>query len=166
MALVIETGSGVPGANSYASVAEARAYATARGLSLPADDTAVERALVLACDKLETYAYKGDKADESNPLEWPRQNVYVGAATEPLDNDAIPDRLKTAQCQLAYDSTKVELQPTGTGREVIATKVDAIETRYAQRNSGSIRPELNKAEDILKPLLSTSGGFGLSVVRV
>lgn len=166
MPLVIEDGSGVAGANSYATVQEAKDYATARGLSLPAD-AAVEKALVLACDKLESYRFKGDKTDEANPLAWPRKNVYVGAATEPLADDSIPDKLKQAQCQLAYESSKgTDLMPTGTGREVVRTKVDVIETEYATRNSGTITPEFNKAEALLKPLLATSGSFGLQTVRV
>ena len=167
MPLVIEDGSGIAGANSYASVAEARAYATARGLSLPAADAEVEKALVLACDKLESYRYKGNKTSEDNALEWPRADVFIGAATEALADDAIPAKLLQAQCQLAYEASKgTDLMPTGTGREVIATKVDVIETKYAQRDSGSISTEFNKAEALLAPLLASGGSFGLSTVRV
>lgn len=170
MALVIEDGSGVAGANSYATVAEARAYAEARGLSLPAapaGDAAVEKALVLACDKLETYRFKGDKTDEANALAWPRANVYIGAAVAALAEDAIPDKLKQAQCQFAVESAAgTDLQPTGTGREVIRTKVDVLEKEYAPTGSGTVTPQFNKAEALLAPLLASGGAFGLTVVRV
>lgn len=56
MALVIETGAGVAGANSYASVLELKAFASNRGLEIPAVTGDLEKALVLACDKLETSA--------------------------------------------------------------------------------------------------------------
>lgn len=167
MALVIETGTGVAGANSYATVAEARAYALARGLTLPAADGAVESALVLACDLLESFRFKGNKTSEANPLEWPRTGVYVGAATEPLAVDAIPAKLKQAQCQLAAESANgTELQPTGSGREVVKEKVDVIEVEYAKAGSGSVTPEFNKAEALLAAYLETGGAFGLTVVRV
>lgn len=166
MALIIEDGSGVAGANSYATVAEARAYALARGLSLPAADADVEKALVLACDKIETYRFKGNKTDEANALEWPRAGVYVGASSVELANDEIPDRLKMAQAQFAAESAGgTSLQPTGTGREVIRTKVDVLETEYAPRGSGSVTPQFNKAEALLAPLLTSGGAFGLTVTR-
>lgn len=166
MALTIEDGSGVAGANSYATVAEARAYATTRGLSLPVADADVEKALVLACDKIETYRYKGNKTDEANSLEWPRAGVYIGASETELANDEIPDRLKMAQSQFAVESAAgASLQPTGTGREVIRTKVDVIETEYAPRGSGSVTPQFNKAEALLAPLLASGGAFGLTVIR-
>jgi len=167
MPLTIEDGSGVAGANSYADVAEARAYASARGLTLTADNTKVEQALVLACDKLETYRYKGTKTDAGQGLLWPRSNVYLEDAEEPLAGDSIPDKIKQAQCQLAIESANgTDLLPTGTGREVIRTKVDVIETQYAERGSGSIVPEFNKAEALLAPFLASGGSLGLSTVRV
>lgn len=167
MSLTIEDGTGVAGANSYATVAEARAYATARGLTLSATDSIVETALVLACDKLESYRYKGTKTTGEQPLAWPREDVDVEGSDDALANDAIPDKLKQAQCQLAVESAAgTQLQPTGTGREVIKQTVDVIVTEYARRGSGSITPEFNKAEAMLVSLLQSGGAFGLTSVRV
>ena len=45
MALVVETGAIVPGADSYVSLTDARTLAASYGLALPADDTAAEAAL-------------------------------------------------------------------------------------------------------------------------
>lgn len=165
MALIIEDGSKVDGAISYATVAEARAYASARGLSLPAADSDVERALVLACDKLESYRYKGNKAGGFlQPLQWPRRNVELDGETFPADE--IPAILKQAQCQLAAEAANgTDLQPTGSGREVVRTKVDVLETEYAPQGSGSVEPEFNKAEAMLAPLLASGGAFGLTVSR-
>ena len=45
MALVVETGAVVPGADSYVSLADARALAAGYGLALPVDNIAAEAAL-------------------------------------------------------------------------------------------------------------------------
>lgn len=42
MAIIVEDGTGVTGANSYISLADARTYATNRGFELSADDTIAE----------------------------------------------------------------------------------------------------------------------------
>lgn len=165
MSLIIETGSGVTGANSYVTVLELRAFGTLRGLTL-GSDAALEIALVLACDKLESsYKYKGRKTVETQPLLWPRQLVYLEDAYNPLSSTSIPDKLKQAQCQFAYEATLRDLQPTGTGQEVLKKKVDVIEIEYAKSGSGTITPEFNKAEEMLRPLL-LDAGFGLTTVRI
>jgi hypothetical protein len=165
MPLTIETGAGIPNANSYATVSQARAYAAARGLTLPASDTAVEAALVMACDKLQTYRYRGSRVDTAQALQWPREDVYLDDSTAPLDSASIPAELLQAQCQLAYDATQTELQPTGSGREVVREKVDVLEVQYAPKGSGSVTPQFNKAEAFLAPFLSATAGFGIVTLR-
>lgn len=165
MALTIENGTGVSGANSYATVAEARAFAADRGLVLPAADTDVEPLLVKACDYLQSLEprFIGYRALEAQALAWPRAEAVLpwGVA---LTEDAIPVQLKQAQCRLAYDAITLELQPNGDGREVVRRKVDVLETEYAQRGTSALLPTLTQALNILQPLLKN--GFGLSVVRV
>lgn len=166
MPLTIETGAGIVGANSYATVEEARAYATARGLTLPATDGPVEAALVLACDKLETYRYRGAKTAADQALMWPRAEAYLDGAYDAVATDYIPAQLKFAQCQFAVESANgADLQPTGSGREVIEKTVDVLTTKYAPTGAGTVTPQFNKAEAILAPLLA-SAAFGLSTLRV
>ena len=50
MALVIEDGSRVAGANSYVTLAEARAFASARGVTLSAVDATLEPFVIKAFD--------------------------------------------------------------------------------------------------------------------
>jgi hypothetical protein len=167
MALIIETGAGVANANSYATVEQAKAYAAARGLVLPAPDSAIEPLLILAADFLESYEgrYKGKKTAPDNALAWPRSGAVLYDGTEDFPDDAIPNVLIKAQCQLAYDATLTELQATGSGQEVIREKVDVIETEYAKNGSGTVQAEFNKAESILEPLLE-SGEFSVRTIRV
>ena len=160
MSLVIENGSLVAGANSFVSVAEARAYAEARASTLPAENAAVESALIVATDYLESYRnkFKGSKVDpETQALQWPRSGVVIEGWEVP--EDYIPKELKAAQIQLAIEvANGVDLMPTGEGREVIRKKVDVLETAYAPGAGGSPQPVFEKARALLTPLLSTSLG--------
>lgn len=166
MALIIETGSGVDSANSYATTDELKAYAANRGLTLPTSSKSLETALVLACDKLETYRYKGSKTNAGNALLWPRANVYLPDADEPIADDVIPARLKMAQCQLAVEAAAgTDLLPTGDGREVKREKVDVIETEYATTGSAAAVPQFTKAEALLEPLLANAS-FTVQTLRI
>lgn len=166
MALVIENGSLVAGATSYASVAEARAYAAARASTLPDDDSAVEAALIVAMDFLESFRdeYQGLKVDPlEQPLQWPRAGVKIDGAA--LPSTSIPKELKAAQCQLALESAGgLDLMPTGDGREVIREKLDVLETEYGPGNGGAPQPVLTKVRALMAPLLR-SGGGRLRVIR-
>ncbi len=166
MALIVEDGSGVAGANSYASVAEVRAWAGVRGLTLPATDGAVEILVVKAMDFLESFRarFTGSKADAAQALQWPRTGATLDGVL--LEDDVIPAELKSALFQLTVDAQTLDLQPTGTGREVLREKVDVIETEYAERGSGTVLPQFTKALAFLQPLLSSSGAFGLRTVRI
>ena len=166
MALTIEDGSGVAGANSYIDVATARTYAVARGLTLPAADGDVEALLIKAMDFIEAYRgdFQGIKTAATNPLQWPRTGVTLDGY--PLAEDVIPQVLKDAQAQLAVDAQNMDLMPTGTGREVVMEKVDVIQVQYAESGNSNPQPVFTKAEALLKPLFK-SGLFGsLRSIRV
>lgn len=167
MALVIEDGSLVDSANSYATVAQARDYALARGVTLSATDSVVEALLIKAADFLEGLEakFKGSRVDPEQALAWPRDEVFLFSSDTKLPITEIPTLLIKAQCQLAVDAVAIDLQPSGSGREVIRRKVDVIETEYAKTGSNTAQPELTKAMSILEPLLNF-GGFGLRTLRV
>lgn len=159
MALVIEDGSGVAGANSYIGVTAARAYASARGLSLPAADADVEVLLVKAMDYIEAFRteFQGLKTDATQALQWPRTGATLDGYE--VASDTIPTVLASAQAQLAADANLQELMPTGTGREVVMEKVDVISVQYAESGDTNPQPIFTKAEALLKPLLKR-GLFG------
>lgn len=165
MALTIEDGTRVAGANSFATVAEARAYATERGLTLPATDPAVEQLLIRACDYLQSLEdrYKGARVDSTQALAWPRQAVYMFGDLEPLADTAIPSYLKAAQCQLAVDLNTTELMPLGASREVLSETVGPLSTTYARSGVTAQQPQPAKALSLLQPLMRTSG---LRTIRV
>ena len=162
MALIVEDGTGVAGANSYIDADTARAYAAARGLSLPADDSAVESLLINAMDFIEAYRgqFQGRKVSATNPLQWPRVGVVLDGY--PLPENVIPQALKDAQAQLAVDASSQELMPVGPGREVVMERVDVVQVQYAESGVTNPQPVFTKAEALLAPLLK-SGLFGGSL---
>ena len=161
MALTIEDGSIVAGANSYISVQDARDYALARGLTLPVDDTEVEHLVVRAFDYLQSLVYKGSKVEPYHVAEFPRNDLYVQGILFP--NDSIPHNLITAQCDLTFQANSVDLLPTGDGREVVREKVDVVEVEYSAKGSAVSKPVFTKAASLLKDLLALGAGQALTL---
>jgi hypothetical protein len=167
MSLIVEDGTGVAGAISYASVEDARAYAAERGLVLPVDDAAVEVLLVRACDYLESLEsqYKGVRTTPgTQALAWPRSLVFLFGNATSIDDALIPTRLRQAQCQAAFDLQTADPQATGTGREVLSETIGPLSTTYAKRGTAAVRPVLTKVLDMLQPLMRQTGP--LSTIRV
>lgn len=164
MALTVEDGTGVDGADSYNTVADIRAYAAARGLALPVDDAAVEPLAVLAADWLETFRarYQGSKTDAANALQWPRYGVAIDGYV--VAHDEIPLLLKQAHAQAAIEAQAAPLTAraaAGIRRE----KVDVIEVEYFQTATASAQTGGSAiAEAMIAPLLRTAPS--IQVVRL
>lgn len=166
MTLIIETGTGVTGANSYVTVDEFRAYAEARGItSISSDDADYEVYLIKAMDKLESYwdRYQGTKVATSQALEFPRMGVVLDDLL--VQQTTIPSRLKYAQMAFAMESLAGEdllpNQLTSTPAAVVSEKVGELEVHYAQSNNLRSTPAFSKPEALLAPLLKRQGLFGV-----
>lgn len=164
MALIKEDGSHVSGANSYSELAEIRAYAEARGRTLPIDDETVEAYAIRAMDYLESFRdrYKGSKAIDGQGLQWPRTDVVIDNVA--FAEDAIPIELQNAHSQLTIDvASGVELFPVRTSlQNVRRKKVGPLETEWFE--GGGVSPILTALSAYLKPLLRTTAA--LTTVRV
>ncbi len=172
MALIIEDGTGVAGANSYVTLSQIRAYAEARGYELPAVDAELEAMAIRAMDYLEGRRadYQGYKTDPAQDLQWPRTDVLIDCA--PFPSDKIPVELKNAQCQLCIEQlTMPDLEPSTDGYAIASEKVDVIQVEYATggRLSGSAmpaQPDYPKVDALLYPLFFPCGSiFPLKVRR-
>ena len=166
MALIIEDGTEVAGANSYVDVAGLDAYASARNITtLPATEAEKEALLIKAMDYIsgKEDKFQGSRVTETQALSFPRSNVVIYGFLN--DSSNIPELLKNAQMQLAVDASTIDIQPVGKGREVIKEKVDVIEVEYSEQNDTNVQPVLTKAEAFLDPLYETSSG-GLTTIRV
>ena len=169
MALIIEDGSLVVGANSYVTIAEAIQYATERREAFPTDEAEVESLLHNAMDYIEAKrrSFAGQKVSSLQSTQFPRLNCRIDGVAFP--SNAIPRELKLAQCQLAVDCYGLgELSPTTTGYATSREKVDVIEVEYAAGSTMSggaaqAEPSFPKADALLETLY---GDFGwLRTVR-
>lgn len=168
MTLIVEDGSGVVNANAYVSVSAYRVWATARGLTLPSDDTdgnlKIEQAIIKATDYLEiSKCWQGEKADDTYSLSWPRKCVFIKG--KPFADDAIPKQIVNASYYLASAVLAgVELMPNVSGNAVdyvVKEKVGPIETTYASGSQFNGQTTFTAVEALLEGLLGTQcGGFG------
>lgn len=138
MTITVEDGTVVANANSYVSVAEWKAWAEPRGITMPADDADIEPWLIKAFDYIELLRdrYKGETTTSGQALSWPRSCVYYEGSE--IDENSIPARLKQAQIQLAiYSSRGIELSPINEGvrggsQFLIKQKLGPIEREYSE----------------------------------
>lgn len=170
MALTVETGAGVPNANSYVSVDEIKAYAAARGLTLPTDPD-VEKLAVEAFDFVESYRlrFQGKKTNPDPSVQtaqFPRTGVVIDSWEVPTDH--IPKQLKDAQCQASCDAYDVgDLMPAQV-QGVKKEKVDVLEVEYAESTSAdgmTLAPSFPKVEALLAPLFTTGSAMRVKVTR-
>ena len=163
MALIIENGTVVANASSYVTLAEARAFALARSVTLSAVDSEVESKCILAMDFLEALrdCFKGSKVGSVQALQFPRYGVQIDGFD--VASNTIPKLLKDAQCQLVIElASGIDLTPTDDGKFLIREKVDVIENEWAP--GGSNTPTLTKFDSIIAPLLKIASG-GLTTRR-
>ena len=155
MALIVEDGSVVAGANSYTSVADADTFMANRGYSdwASASTEDKEYALIKAADFIETtysQSFKGSRVSADQPLSFPRSDIVLYGFD--LAEDAIPESLIEAQTRLALKSLSGEQFIEDEGRTVTRERVDVIETYYA--TYGNKQTRYVEAERLLAPLLS------------
>ena len=168
MALVIEDGTVVAGANSFVTVEEAREFALARGVELSEVDADVEVLSQAAIDFIVSNEARlaGTRTDPDNQeLPYPRTGVSLYGA-ELLEN-SIPSTLKKAQMQLMLDSHKgVPLVQDDTAEPAVKReKIGPIDTEFFGPDVAATGGALAIAWGYLQPLLRGQG-FGLRTVRV
>lgn len=192
IAIVVEDGSGVAGANSYVSIADMVAYALQRGVVLTADDTTAAM-LIQASDYLEARGpeYQGYPTTDTQDLQWPRQDVFftntaaaaaagvnVGVSwnnmlvidnTPPFPNNAIPKQLISAQKMLVMAVNQgIVLMPNIQATDyVISESVGPIKTTYSDPTKSGILPMFSGVDLVLAPLFNVSNvsAFGFQTVR-
>jgi len=166
MTLIVEDGTGLAGAESYVSVADADAYHAGRDNTAWAaiSTTALkEAALRRATDYLGGFAerWKGYRLTETQALDFPRCNVPkpgTGGASY-YGSSEVPAPLVKACCELALRASAGDLSED-TGQEIIREKVGQLETEYQPGSrAGSKFPAV---DSLLGPLLTGSGGVRIS----
>lgn len=158
MAIVVEDGSIVTGANSYVTEAELTTYATARGVTLTID---TEQLLIRAMDYIEGLNYKGIKLTETQPLQWPRSGVSIDRYA--VDIDEIPDELKNGEMETAMAIDNGQDQLADIGRVKQSATVGPISVEYVIGTGSTTL--VRKINNQLRKLLRSAGGASFTVSR-
>ena len=155
MALIVEDGTGVVGADSYISAADAVARAAILGFDFPLVGDA-DTPLIRAGIYLEKYRlqYQGTKYIKGQSLQWPRDPVYIdNEYNEPGD---IPQMLIDAQLYIAsVDYNGGILFPTAVGS---ATSKSVGDVSVSSANAGKLdnTATMGFADMMLKPLMKNA----------
>lgn len=157
MALIIEDGTIVPGANTYVGDAEFQAYADERGIELPVDASERESLLILGSDYIDTKyrnKFQGCKITRTQSMQWPRYDVCIDGF--PVPSSEIPIELKTAQIEAAISSIEQDLYTDSDGTSVKKEKLDVLEIEYFEGGSSG-QPTAGKVKGTISPLLIGGG---------
>lgn len=152
MAIVIEDGTIVTGANSYATEAELTAYALARGTTIASGQ---ETLLLKAMDYLEQLDYVGTKYTKDQPLQWPRDGVYIDGF--PYTTTEIPPQVVTAQLAVAL-AINSGFDPLATiERATSREKLDVLEVEY--QGNAAAYPIIRSINAAVKKIVNGGGGL-------
>jgi hypothetical protein len=164
MTLIIEDGSGVPGAESYVTAEELDAFALAYwGAALTGTEAVKEAALRRAGAYLNGLSWMGQKTNgrDGQSMAWPRAWV-MDIDGYPVATDEIPEEVKQAQFILARaEITEAgALSPTVTpSKQKTLVAVEGIrwEAAGAGSTATSARAHVTDAMDRLKGLVRAVG---------
>ena len=148
--IVVEDGSQVSGANSYASEAELATYAADRGVTISGTAAVL---LIQAMDYIEGHDFIGMKYSDSQSLLWPRYGVYLFGYY--VSTDSIPELLKEALMEVALGIDAGNNPLSSLDRSVKKEKVGPVEVEYMDGARDSVY--LRAAEAKLHKLLRNSG---------
>lgn len=168
IAITVEDGSGVVGANSYVSIEDAREYAANRGYVLSDEDDVVAAQLIRAFDYIEAKEceFQGERIYIESAF--PRRDVRINGVDLPINR--IPSLLIAAQVQLAIAQLNgIDIMPNFVAADYVTKeKVGPLETTYADPVLVGIAPKLGAVDAMLAPLFGrcASGGMGIRTVRV
>jgi len=161
MPLVVENGTVVTGANSYTTLANARLILQSVGQDLAESNQIAEQQLLGAMSYIESFRsqFKGIKTIETQPLQWPRYDVYIDQYY--FDSSNIPQELINAQVYAAYEISKGEdLQGSSDGLSIQSEEVSgAVKVSYFNTGSVDGSPNYVRVNDELNVLLSRRLGM-------
>lgn len=140
MALVIENGQVVDGADSYVTAAELVTYAANYGLTIPATEGEQEALLRRAYLQMNTLPWKGWPVNRDQTGAWPRYGVLSNGYE--LPSDVIPRQVKQCQMAMAGEIHADDIDPPELRKgAVIKDRVEgAVERQYAAAKASRSTP--------------------------
>lgn len=165
MSIVVETGAGVAGANSFVSLVDYEAYALALGIESVAEVDLLKAGAYL--NSLDSQ-YVGIRVTRDQTMAWPRVGQDGGylwlGGFEYLPTE-IPSALAQAQLILALEvQAGKDLFNPETRQVVISESVaGAVAVSYSDK-AGSMGLRQSGAEPLLRCLMAAPG-YGIPLVR-
>ena len=164
--LIIETGAGLPDADSYASVEQADTQLAGLGVAdwATLEEGAKEIALRNATRFMRAnyrLRWAGQRVYQTQALDWPRYDVCVDRW--PVRSDVVPPEVVSACIDLAARAGRGEqLMPDlDTGSNVVKRdKTGPLETEYFQ-NTTEARERFVAVDAALAPFFGATGGGGM-----
>lgn len=155
MALLIEDGTIVVGANSFVTDTEYTNYATARGLTVGATSILREVELIQSMDYLFSREddLQGERTEDTQENIYPRENVFIRDAE--IANNVIPTELKNAQMEGGAAANSQSLLINEDSQNIESEKLDVLETSYFSGGSFT-NVRLDRVLNYLKPLLKNT----------
>jgi hypothetical protein len=170
VALTIEDGSGKVDANSYASIADADAYLSQRGMTLWANlsDTEKSQSLIRACDYMQQVyreRWNGTRTSTTQALDWPRYLVPVkdapGTLTIYYANNIVPIEVQVACIALALKAAAGDLAPD-IQPPTTSESVGSISVSYSPGARQTVRYQA--IDHMLAPLLRDGGSGSMAML--
>lgn len=162
MTLVVEDGTIVANANSYASETEIIAFNTARGITIP-NNAAAEQAATKAMDYMDTLTIIGEKVDwETQTTLMPRDGMHDSEGNL-LPNDEVPVNWKKgfmALCGAIYQGYN-PLMTITQSNQVVQETFGPFSVTY--KDNASVTPMIQLVDAYLTPFIA-NGNFYISGV--
>ena len=154
--LIIEDGSIVTNANSFATDAELKAYANLRGVAVPATQPDREALLFLAMDYLFSVesSLQGRRTAQEQELPFPRIGSYVNGFY--VASDEIHKNVKNAQMELAIQAGASDLLINETTSNLASFSVDGVYSESYHNGGSWEQVRTGKADAYLSALMANT----------
>lgn len=170
LTLIKEDGTGLANANSYAAVAdgdtyhEGHLYATA-WTAASADQKAA--ALVMATRLIDAeYQFNGVRALAGQALQWPREDCLSPDDADVLPDDAVPNAVALATCELARELLIADRTASPVGEGLSYQNVGGDQTGYDKRDTRPVISQVAQAMLAKYGSLLKSKSGAVRLVRV
>jgi len=170
LTLIKEDGTGKADANSYADVTdgdgyhEGHLYATAWTAATTANK---EKALVMATRLLDAeYQFGGNKTNELQALQWPREACRDPDGADSLDSDAVPPAVVNATCELARELLVKDRTAAPAGEGLKYSNVGSAQTGYDKTDTPPVISRVAQAMLARLGALMSARSGSVKLVRV
>lgn len=163
MALVVETGAGVAGADSYISVADADTYFTEHGSPstwTSASTAEKESALRYAAVWVDDHAWLSTLVSATQALAWPR-NGFTDHKGRTWLSTQVPGDVVDAQCEAALAHLAGDGLNAAPAAALQEIKADVLGLKFKTGGTSSEPSVPSIVSRTLQPYTIASGGLGI-----